>query len=301
MKDLLLGLLTKMFNKTEKEAADILFEKSEDGEESLKEGSLNEVLNLYEVKLKKLREDSKGDKTKSFEDGYKKAEKEIMVKLEGDLKEKYGLESEKLGVELIDEVVEKFKKGSKLEPDQIKMTDTYREMEKRLKKENKDKELESQTKIAELQKGFEKDKTWSVISKDIRKLLMESGPVLPSNQRASENLVNLYVDSFKDYEWQVDEAGDHFPVKDGKRVEDNLGNPVVFKNLVTGRVPEYFDIKKQGGKGSAGNDNNSGAGQDGVPSSFADEKTYVDYVTKEPDVKKRIAAKEIYDKTLRGK
>ena len=295
MKDLLLGLLTKMFNKTEKEIADILFEKSEDGEDVLKEGSLNEVLNLHEAKVKKLREDYKGDKTKSFEDGYKKAEKEIMVKLEGDLKEKYGLESEKLGAELIDEVVEKFKKGSKLEPDQIKMTDAYREMEKRLKKENKDKESEYQTKITELQKGFERDKTWGVVSKDIRKLLMESNPVLPANQRASENLVSLYVDSFKDYEWQVDEAGDHFPVKDGKRVEDSLGNPVVFKNLVTGRVPEYFDIKAQNGKGSAGNDNKSGAGQDGVPTSFKDDADYNAYIYKEPDMKKRIAAKKIYD------
>jgi hypothetical protein len=197
----------------------------------------------------------------------------------------------------VDEIVEKFKKGSKLEPDQVKMTDTFRDAEKQFRKQLKDKESEYQTKIGELQKGFEKDKTWNVVSKDIRKLLLESNPVLPSNQRAAENLVSLYVDSFRDYEWQVDESGDHFPVKDGKRVEDNLGNPVVFKNLVTGRVPEYFDIKKQGDKGSAGNDNKSGAGQDGVPSSFKDDQEYLNYIYKEPDVKKRIAAKQIFEQS----
>jgi len=301
MKEFMLGLLTKLFNKSEKEIADILFEKSEGGEETLKEGSLNEVLDLYEVKLKKLREDSTGEKTKKFEDGYKKAEKEIMDDLESKLKEKYGTDSESRGVELVDEIVDKFKKGSKLEPDQIKLTDAYRDMEKQLRKQLKDKDTEWNTKVSELQKGHERDKTWGVVSKDVRKLLMESNPVLPSNQRAAENHVNLFVDSFKDYEWQVEESGDHFPVKDGKRVEDNLGNPVNFKMLVTGRVPEYFDIKKQDGKGSAGNDNKSGASTDGVPSSFADESSYLDYVTKEPDVKKRIAAKEIYDKTLRGR
>jgi hypothetical protein len=297
MKEFMLALLTKVFNKTEKEIADILFEKSEGGEETLKEGSLNMILDLYESKLKKLREDSKGDKTKGFEDGYKKAEKEIMDDIESKLKEKYGTDSESRGVELVDEIVEKFKKGSKLEPDQVKMTDTFRDAEKQFRKQLKDKESEYQTKIGELQKGFEKDKTWNVVSKDIRKLLLESNPVLPSNQRAAENLVSLYVDSFRDYEWQVDESGDHFPVKDGKRVEDNLGNPVVFKNLVTGRVPEYFDIKKQGDKGSAGNDNKSGAGQDGVPSSFKDDQEYLNYIYKEPDVKKRIAAKQIFEQS----
>ncbi len=298
MKEFLLGLLTKVFNKTEKEIADILFEKSEGGEETLKEGSLNEVLELYETKLKKLRDDTKGDKTKSFEDGYKKAEKEIMVKVENDLKEKYGVESDKLGVELVDEIVEKFKKGSKLEPDQIKLSDTYREMEKQLKKEKVESVKQKEKEIEELHKTHEKEKVWNVVSKDIRKLLMESNPVLPNNQRAAENLVNMYVDSFKDYDWQAEESGDHFPVKDGKRVEDNLGNPVNFKTLVTGRVPDYFDIRKQDGKGSAGNNNKSGASQDGVPSSFADEKAYLDYIYKEPDAKKRIAAKAVYEQTL---
>jgi len=301
MKEFMLGLLTKVFNKSEKEIADILFEKSEGGEETLKEGSLNEVLDLYEVKLKKLREDSTGEKTKKFEDGYKKAEKEIMDDLESKLKEKYGTDSESRGVDLVDEIVDKFKKGSKLEPDQIKLTDAYRDMEKQLRKQLKDKDSEWNAKIEEFQKTHEKEKVWSVVSKDIRKLLMESGPVLPSNQRAAENLVGLYVDSFKDYEWKAEESGDHFPVKDGKRVEDNLGNPVNFKTLVTGRVPEYFDIKKQDGKGSAGNDNKSGAGQDGVPSSFADEQSYLSYIYSEPDIKKKIAAKDVYDKTLRGK
>jgi len=295
MKEFMLGLLTKVFNKTEKEIADILFEKSEGGEESLKDGSLNVVLELYEGKLKKLREDSKGDKTKSFEDGYKKAEKEIMGDLESKLREKYGTDSESLGVDLVDEIVEKFKKGSKMEADQIKLTDTYREMEKQLRKQLKDKDSEWNTKVEDLQKTHEKEKVWSVVSKDIRKLLMESGPVLPSNQRAAENLVNLYIDSFKDYDWQAEESGDHFPVKDGKRVEDNLGNPVNFKTLITGRVPEYFDIKKQDGKGSAGNDNKSGASQDGVPSSFATESDYLNYIYKEPDVKKHIAAKKIWE------
>jgi hypothetical protein len=301
MKESLLELLTKLFNMTEKEVADILFEKSEDGEEKIKEGSLNVFYDKYEAKLKKFKDDSKNEKTKSFEDGYKKAEKEVMSDIEGKLKEKYNLDSEKLGLELVDEIVDKFKKSSKLEADQIKVTDTYRDMEKQLRKQLKDKDTEWTAKMTELQKNHERDKTWGVVSKDIRKLLMESNPVLPTNQRAAENLVSLYVESFKDYEWKVDESGDHFPVKDGKRIEDNLGNPVNFKTLITGRVPEYFDIRKQDGKGSAGNDNKSGAGQDGVPTSFADEKSYLDYITKEPDVKKRIAAKAVYDQTLRGK
>jgi len=298
MKEFLLGLLTKVFNKTEKEIADILFEKSESGEEVLKEGSLNEVIDLWSERVKKLEGDFKTKESETFSKGYKKAEGEIMTDFEKKLRDKYELESEKFGLELIEEIVDKFKKPSKLDdPEKIKLTDVYRTMEKQLRKEIDDIKEHHKQEVDELKSGYDKKGRLETISKEVRKLFLESNPVLSENSKIAENQTDSFIKVFLDQydDWEIDDSGDHFPVKDGKRAEDNLGHPLSIKNLVPERVKDYYDIKVQDGKGGAGNDDTKGASQDGIPTSFKDEQDYLDYIYNEPDVKKHIAAKKIYE------
>ena len=87
MKDLTLGVLTKMFNKTEDELGELIF----DGEE-IKEGALDALLGLDAERISRIKKEASGDSTKKFDDGYKKATKEVMGKFEADFKEKTGFE-----------------------------------------------------------------------------------------------------------------------------------------------------------------------------------------------------------------
>jgi hypothetical protein len=295
-KSLVIGLLAKTLNKPVEELSELLYQKSEDdGSEKLKDDSLDVSLDLIEKKISKVKS-SNVDTKKIFDGAYKQAHKEIMEEFEKELRGKYELETEKTGLDLIDEVVNKFKSDdSKLTPDKIKISDTYRNREKELKKEMKDLKDQFETEKAEILTGFQKKETWGVVSKGISKKLDEINPVLPKNPKAASNLKELFIGSFSEFEWQLDADGKPLPTKAGKRVEDNLGNEIDFDAMVTGRIPEYFDIPAQGDKGGAGNDNKGGGAKTaGVPASFKDDNDYLKFVNNEPDPLKRIAAKNVW-------
>jgi len=301
MKQFILGLLTETLNKSDEELAELLYQKSEEGEETLKEGALDATKKLFEEKFQKIKTDSETKLKKVQDDFHKKGKKEALDILESEVKEKYDLDLDLQGIELIDAVIEKFKQvDTKLTPDKVKLTDTFREAEKQWKKELKESLAAKEKELEELKTGFDKEKTWSQVSRDIRGILMNQKPVLPKNQRAAENLVNIFLESFKDYEWQPGDNGEHLAIKDGKRVEDRMGNEVSFKSLIEGRIPEYFDIAVQGPKGNAGNEGGpGGGGSDGVPEKFENNEAYIKFVDAHPgedNIDIRIKAMENWKK-----
>lgn len=290
------SFMAKTLNKPNEEIADLLYTKSDEGEITLKEDAETLALELIQGKLQGIKDDSKAKQKEIADNFHKKGLKEASDKFESELKEKYGLESESQGVELVDELVEKFKVvDDKMTPDKIKLSDTYMDREKELKRAAKELEDTYQKKIEDMQLGFEKQAINTVVKKDIRKILVSLKPVLPKNERAAENQVDLFIDSFDEYDWQLSEDGDHVPIKDGKRAEDALSNAVKFKQLIEGRVPEYFDIYKQDGKGSAGNETGDGGVADlDVPKTFGGEAEYRAYLDKTTDPDKREQAYKNY-------
>jgi len=302
MKQFILGLLTETLNKSDEELTDLLYQASDEGEETLKEGSLDVVKKLFEEKFQKIKVDSETKLKTAQDDFHKKGKKEAMEKLESEIREKYELESETEGIELVDAVIEKYKQvDTKLTPDKVKLHETYREAEKQWKKTLKDELAAKEKEINELKTGHEKEKTWSQVSRDIRGILMNQKPVLPKNNRAAENLVNIFLESFREYEWQLGDNGEHLAIKDGKRVEDNLANIVEFKALVEKRIPEYFDLAVQDGKGSAGNESGQGGSgsSNGVPDKFESNEAYLKWIDAHPgeeNIDNRIKAMENWKK-----
>jgi len=289
-KELLLGLLTKTLNKSDEELAGLLYQNGDDGE-TLKEGAHEEALGLLEDKIAKIKDASAVDEKKIRDEGYGRAKKEVMGHFEAELKEKYGVDSDSTGGDLVEEIVSKFREdNSELTPDKIKITQTYRDREKELKKEMRDALKEKDTEIEGLKTGFEKQTVWSDISGRIRKKLHDKTPVMPKNQKAASNLEDLFINSFREFDWQKDDNGQPIALRDGKRVEDSLGNEVPFDSLVEGRIQEYFDLPTQESKGSPGNENRGSTGG----TAFKDEKEYYNYVSNEPDPEKRVEARKIW-------
>lgn len=284
------SFMAKTLNKPNEELAALLYSKTDEGETTLKEDAEDIALGLIQEKIQGIKEEGKAKQKEAQDNFHKKGLKEASEKLESELREKYGLESDSQGIELVDELVERFKADdSKLTPDKIKLTDTYREREKQLKKEAAELLKAKGSEIEQLKTSFEKDKKWQTVQRDIRGILMEKKPVLPKNQRVAENLVNLFMDSFSEYDWQLDDNGNHVPVKNGERVEDNLGNALQFNKLVEARILDFFDLQVQDKKGSAGNEpTDEGAGD--VPTKFASEEEYNNYIDNTTDPDKRIQA-----------
>jgi hypothetical protein len=85
------------------------------------------------------------DTKPAFQDGFKKAQGEILTKFEKDLKEKFGLESDKMGLELVEELVSKKSEGGQggdLTEDAIKRSKVFQDMESNLKKQIKQTETD---------------------------------------------------------------------------------------------------------------------------------------------------------------
>jgi len=281
------SFLAKTLNKPDEELAELLYEKSENGELTLKDDAQDTAIKLIADKIKGIKDENKTKLEDGTTNAYKKGFKEASEKFEAEVRGKYGMESEQRGIELVDEVVNKFKSDdSKLTPDKIKLTDTYRDREKQLRTEAEELIKTKDEEISNLQAGFEKKSRWDLVSGDIVKILMEKKPVLPKSPKAAETMKKLFLESFSEYDWQVADDGNHIPVKEGERVEDSLGNALKFQPLVESRIPEYFDLYKQDTKGSAGNEGDGGDTTD-VPSTFKNEQEYNDYLDKETDPEKR--------------
>ena len=108
-KKILEGVLSKTLNIDDGKIADLF----KDGENELSETAIiSNVLNLDVDRVKAIRASisftSFGKNgTEKFQEGFKKAKKETLAELETELKEKFNVESSKMGIDLIDEIVQK--------------------------------------------------------------------------------------------------------------------------------------------------------------------------------------------------
>jgi len=297
MKQFILGLLTETLNKSDGELAELLYQKSDEGEETLKEGALDEVKKLFEEKFQKIKTDSETKLKTVQDDFHKKGKKEALEKLESDIREKYGLESESEGIELVDEVIEKFKQvDTKLTPDKVKLTPTYLESEKEWRKQLKELEKTKNSEIENLKTEFQKEETWKAVDGFIEKQLATLKLVYPKNPEAALTQKELFKKQFQEYDYQLSEDGDEpIPIRDGKRVEDRFNNPVKFSQLISERASKHFDIAVQDPKGGGQNVNAPpGGSSNGVPAKFESEAEYNKFIDAHPGIENEEIREKAY-------
>ena len=136
MKTIITGLLSKAYNFDNGKIAELF----KDGETELSEDQQKEILQkLLDEDAKRVEAIKKSVDTKpAFQDGFKKAQGEILTKFEKDLKEKFSLESDKMGLELVEELVSKKSEGGQggdVTEDAIKRSKVFQDMESNLKKQ----------------------------------------------------------------------------------------------------------------------------------------------------------------------
>lgn len=266
-----LAFIVKTHGISEEQAAELLYQKSEDGKTLDKDKVNTELLTQLESmdaeRVQKLKDGA--DTTKAFEDGYKKAQKETLSKHEDSLRKEYGVTDTNLkGSELVKHIVQSASEGEKgkgkLTEDEIKKSPLYLQLEKERTEAVESVKTEYETKIQDLEKGWQRNQTLSTVKGKVINLLDGLNPVLPKVQTAATNQKNQFAGIFEKYDYQQD--GDSLLVLDkesGKRLEDKHGNPIKFENLVKETAAEYFEFAKQDPKGGPGNEN-GGAGGAGI-------------------------------------
>jgi hypothetical protein len=209
-----------------------------------------------------LAEQSKRVKLK-FDDGYKAAEKKIKSDLEKELKDEYNIETDLQGLDLVKHIIEaqapESKGGkSKLTDEEVKKHPIYLKLEADKKKEAETLNKDWDTKLKAEQESRNYEKLLVDMDDEAIKLFKEIGePILPEDKAiADKHVKRLLLDELKTgRKFQKTEAGYLILDADGKRVEDQAGNPVTLKDLVTNTARSNFQFKAAQDRNSPANKN----------------------------------------------
>ena len=266
MKTIITGLLSKAYNYDNGKIAELF----KDGETELSEQQQTEILNkILEIDAQRVENIKKSvDKKDAFQDGFKKAKSEVLTDFEKGLKEKFGVESDKTGLELVEELVSKKSEGGQgdLTEDVIKRSKVFQDMESNLKKQVTTVKTEYETKINEIQDGYKAEKTFSNVSQKALQIFNGLNPILPQNKTVADNQVKFFVNTLKDFKFDVQDERIVVMDKDGKVIEDGHGNSRSFEDIVKETASGLFEFKANNGGSGSGN---GGQGQGGSGSSYA--------------------------------
>ena len=267
MKTIITGLLSKAYNYDNGKIAELF----KDGETELSEEQQTEILNkILEIDAQRVENIKKSvDKKDAFQDGFKKAKSEVLTDFEKGLKEKFGIESDKTGLELVEEVVSKKSEGGQggdVTEDAIKRSKVFQDMESNLKKQIKQTETDYQNKINEIQDGYKAEQTFSNVSQKALQIFNGLNPILPQNKTVADNQVKFFVNTLKDFKFDVQDERIVVMDKDGKVLEDGHGNSRSFEDIVKETASGLFEFKANNGGSGSGN---GGQGQGGSGSSYA--------------------------------
>ena len=273
MKTIITGLLSKAYNQDTGKIAELL----KNGEE-LSEQEQTEILNkILELDTQRVENIKKSVSTKEFiEQGYNKAKGEVLTKFEKDLKEKFGIESDKTGQDLIEFIVsEKAEKGGsgELTEDNIKKSKFYQDLESNSKKALNDLKADFEKQINEINEGHQYEKTFSEVSAKAMTIFNGLNPILPQNKAVADNQVGNFVNTLKNFKF--DQQGDRIVVMDseGKVVQDAHGNSRSFEDIIKEQASSLFEFKaNNGGQGSGngngGQEGGQGTGGRAIPKTF---------------------------------
>jgi len=251
-KEVMLNAFSKYFNKTDEELTEMLYEKGEDDTEVLKEGVVEQLIALDTNRVERLRKEATEGATKKFDDFAKKSKKEVMEKFEKDIKEQYRLESDKTGIDLVNELATKFGKTGNLTEDSIKTNPIFIKLESEWKENATKTQEQLKKEFEDFKYGVERNGQLNTIKSVAENEFLRLNPVLSENPVIAKNQTQEFLNRFHKYEYIIN--GNNIMVKDGDgRLEDGHGNPISFDAFVKSEAEKLYDFKVQDPRGSAGN------------------------------------------------
>ena len=252
--ELFLSFLTKVFNKTEDEVKPLIY--NDKGE--INETAFETVLSFDTARVKRLKDEG----TLKFDNGYKKAQSEILKDNEALLKETFGIHDDLSYPELLIKAKELSTAKNKLTTDDVKKHPDYLALEAtRVKKEDYEKVVsEFDTYKKNIDRTMKIGKVIDRATVTLDKFNPDFTPYADA-PAIKANLLDAYRRSFEQFDdFEITDTN-IIPIKDGKRVEDEHGNPISFETLCKQNAGNYFKFLKQTPRGSSGNTNEGSGGQ----------------------------------------
>lgn len=244
-------------------------------------GDLTGLQIAYDADALRIKKQSE-DRTSQYNRGLKEA----ATKLEKELKSKYEVESDLVGVDLVDSIVlskvEETKGATKDISKHPEMLKARAEWEK----EQKKRDSEWQTKLEDKDKEFAKTILKDKVKTKGSVLLDELKPILPEEPYKASQWRQVFLNDLLGYDYQ--DGNDDFIVldKEGNPLKDAHGYNRKFKEFTKEIADKYFSYQKAEERSSSGNKDSSGD-KAGLPKD--DESAYKEL--KDPNItpERRIA------------
>lgn len=205
------------------------------------------ILDLDAKRIQKLKSDSNSQ--------YLRGIKEGALKIETAVKEKYELESDLQGVELVDHLIankiDETRNASTKDitkhPDYIKL---QVEVDKKLKERDKEWELKLAAREAEINAAqlFEK------VSKRALANLKARNPIMPTDPRKAQTWEEVYISELRKGKYMEGDDDSIIVLNaDSKPLTNSHGKPITFEEYEKDIADKYFDYQRAEDRSSPGN------------------------------------------------
>jgi len=285
LKEFLIAFLSKTYKMDEAAVAELL----ESDETKLKADALDKLLNKDATRVTEL------TSTKTFDNGYKKGQKEALDKLEKELKEEHDITSTKVGKELIAEIIAaKIPTGDSLTEEQVKKHKTYLDLQESAAKQVKEAVKAKQAELDDFKKGLESKETLQVVKQKALAKFEALNPILSADAGKASKQKELFLKQFESGKYRVE--GDRIILlsDDGTDKTDAHGQRIDFEAHVAELAGNYYDFKKAESRSSAGNENGNGGGS-GNKVVVKDEKDFMAQMTAAKTPEERAPIKAAWD------
>ena len=288
------GLLSKAYKFDDGKIAELLKEADGVNEENI----LSSLLTEDAARVTILKTPKSGE---TYNDGYAKAKKEVLTDLENQIKTAHGIQSDKKGVELIDEIITaKSSNGGKdgeITDDVVKRHPAFIQMEKDFKKQVSDKEKELENKTKEYETSISKISTFTNVKSKADGIFQALKPILPKNAKVAQNIKNQFYKELEGYDFEPQADGSYLVSKDGKRLEDGHGHSRDFNEIVESIAGIYFEFEENNGGANAGNNNDKDKTKPDIKNVKSESDATKIALDKTIPLADRLKALEDYEKT----
>lgn len=250
----ILSTLSKVLNVAESELSSALM----DGDK-VKDGAGKFIEDKFAAKVTAITEEQKQKYEEAKKNIESKTKKETAELFEKNLREKYGLSSDKIGEDLLKELeakVETFK-TAKTDPEKVRASETYlqdmNELKKQIDAAKEEAAKPFKTELETLKESIQKEKVQGAVLKkvddEIAKLALRDD--LPKETMdAIVSTVKQAVINGGSY--KILENGDLIVVDENGHIKKDMhGNPVVVNDIISNHI-KVIPVKASNDKGSAG-------------------------------------------------
>lgn len=207
----------------------------------------SKILELDAARITKYKSDSDSQ--------YKRGIKEAAEKLERELKEKYELDSDLKGVDLIDHLlVHKVDEAKASGTKDITKHPEFIKLQVSIDKQLKDRDKEWEGKLKTKEAEFNKSRLFEKVREKALLNLTSRNPILPNDPRKAQVWKDTYINDLRQANYMEDETGELIVLApNGEKLQTAHGKNITFDEFEKDVADKYFEYPVSQERSSAGN------------------------------------------------